>query len=84
MDKAQIQQAVQSIFRDILDQPALLLQPDTSADDVEDWDSLNHIHLVNAIEKHFKIRFTVKEIQSWLVVGDMLTSIEDKLGKATS
>lgn len=84
MDKDQILAAVQDIFRDILDQEELVLLPETSADDVEDWDSLNHIHLVNAVEKHFKIRFTVKEIQSWRVVADLVASVSEKLVKASS
>jgi acyl carrier protein len=79
MERSQILAEVQTIFRDILDQDELVLQPETTADQVEDWDSLNHLHLVNAVERHFKIRFTVKEIQSWKNIDDLLGSINGKL-----
>jgi acyl carrier protein len=78
MEKEQILSEVQEIFRTILDQENLVLKPETTAADVEDWDSLSHIQLVVAIEKHFKIRFTSKEIQSWKNVEEMISSIQSK------
>jgi acyl carrier protein len=79
MEQLRILEEVQATFRNILYQDGLVLQPETTAQEVEDWDSLNHLHLVNAIEKHFKVRFTVKEIQSWKNVGDLVASIASKL-----
>jgi acyl carrier protein len=78
MEKEQILSEVQEIFRNILDQENLVLSAQTTAADVEDWDSLSHIQLVVAIEKHFKIRFTSKEIQSWKNVDEMISSIQSK------
>jgi len=78
MEKEQILSEVQEIFRNILDQENLVLSAQTTAADVEDWDSLSHIQLVVAIEKHFKIRFTSREIQSWKNVDEMISSIQSK------
>jgi acyl carrier protein len=75
---AEILKQVNEVFIDILDNSKIILTDESTADDVEDWDSLTHIQLVVAIEKHFKIRFTAKEIQSWKNVGEMVKSIDDK------
>jgi acyl carrier protein len=79
MDKSEILEKVNSIFIDILDNENIVLSDETTANDVEDWDSLNHIQLVVAIEKQFKIWFTSKEIQSWSNVGEMVNSVSLKL-----
>lgn len=79
MDRIEILEEVQEIFRDILDEESLQLTDSTTADDVDGWDSLTHIQLIVAIEKHFKIKFTAKEILSWKNVGEMLDSIVNRL-----
>ena len=52
MEKTEILVKVQDIFRDVLDNEEIVLNNDTSADDIEEWDSLSHIQLIVAIEKH--------------------------------
>lgn len=78
MEKNQILAEVQEIFREVLDNEEIVLNNATTADDVEEWDSLTHIQLIVAIEKHFKIKFTSKEILSWQNVGEMIDCIANK------
>ena len=70
---------LQPIFRDILDQPSLVLTRESNASNVPDWDSLSHINLVTSIEKRYKIRFALQELQNLNDVGDMIDLIEVKL-----
>jgi len=70
---------VTEIFHDVLDNPSVQLKRETSAADVEGWDSLSHIELVVAIEKHFKIRFNFAELQKFKNVGEMCDNIVARL-----
>lgn len=78
MDKNEILAKVQEIFQDVLDNDEIELTFETTADDVDEWDSLSHIQLIVAIEKAFKVKFTSKEIMSWANVGEMLDCILTK------
>ena len=82
MDHSKILDQLDVVFIDVLDNKNIKLNYSTTADDVEDWDSLNHIQLVVAIEKKFKIRFSSKEIQSWKNVGELVESIDNKILQA--
>ncbi len=79
MEKNEILNQVLSVFHDVLDNEDIVLTYETTANDIEEWDSLSHIQLVVAIEKKFKLRFTSKEIQSWKNVGEMLDCIKEKV-----
>jgi acyl carrier protein len=81
MDSNDILKMLNDIFADILDTEHLVLTSETTAGDVEEWDSLNHIQLVVAIERKLGIRFTAREIQSWSRVGELVLSIQGKLKK---
>lgn len=78
MKNKELLQQIQEIFRDVLDNDEIKLAHDTSASDIEEWDSLSHIQLVVAIEKHFKIKFTSKEIIGWKNVGEMIECLTRK------
>ncbi len=78
MEKTQILERVQALFRDVLDNEEIVLTSTTVADDIEEWDSLTHIQIIVAIEKHFRIRFTSAEILSWKDVGEMIDCISKK------
>ena len=78
MERNEVLTKLNDIFNDILDAEGIVLSDVTTADQVEGWDSLTHIQLVVSIEKHFKCRFSSKEIQSWNNVGEMVDSILSK------
>ena len=78
MERNEILKEINVIFVDTLDNEDVEVNEKTQASDVDEWDSLTHIQLVVAIEKHFKIRFTSKEIQSWNDVGEMMNCIQEK------
>lgn len=79
MDLSEILQQVNGIFTDIIDEENIKLSSETTANEIEGWDSLTHIQLVVAIEKHFKIRFNSKEIQGWKNIGELMDSISSKI-----
>lgn len=53
---------VQDIFKDIFDDHTLLIHGGMSANDIDNWDSLNHVNLLSAIQKEFKIKFELHEV----------------------
>lgn len=63
---------LQEIFRDIFDDETLEITDSTNASDIDEWDSLNHINLVVAIEKEMKIKFSFEELASLKNVGAMV------------
>lgn len=75
MERNEIYAELNEIFMDVLDLDEVELSDATSADDIDEWDSLSHIQLIVAIEKAFKIKFTSKEIMSWKNVGEMVDCI---------
>ena len=79
MEKNEILAKLQEIFIDVLDLDELVLTPETTSNDIEDWDSLTHVQLVVAIQKEFGIKFNSKDIVSWANVQDMINSISAQL-----
>jgi acyl carrier protein len=79
MTREEVLNGVQEIFRDIFDEDDMVIENSTSSGDVEDWDSLNHINLVSAIEKEFKIKFALEELMTLKDVGAMVDLMVDKL-----
>ncbi|MHA4875364.1 acyl carrier protein, partial [Enterococcus faecium] len=57
-----------------------VITPETTADDVEEWDSLSHIRLIVAVERAFGIKFANAEIESLENVGDLIGAIDKKTG----
>lgn len=70
---------LQPIFRDVLDNPNLVLTRESNASTVEDWDSLAHVNLVTVIEGRYKVRFALGELQDLKNVGDLIDLLQEKL-----
>ena len=79
MNKAEIIAELTKVMEKVFEVDDLKITEATIASDIEEWDSLNHIQLVVAIEKHFKIKFSASEIQNWKNVGEITESISKKL-----
>jgi len=73
---------VTEIYRKVLKSPELELQLETTADDVEGWDSLNHTILMAEVQKHFKVKFALKEVIKFKNIEDMVTLIHQKLNQS--
>ena len=80
MDKQSIFDAVQQIFRDNFADEELVITPETCADDIEDWDSLEQINLLTAIEKKFNIKFKLADVRNLKNVGDLLDLVARMVG----
>ena len=76
MDKQTIFDAVQEIFRDNFDDEELVITRETSAADIEDWDSLEQINLLTAMEKKFGIKFKLEDVRGLANVGDLLDLVQ--------
>jgi len=70
---------VQEIFRDVLDEPDLELTRASNAETVDDWDSLSHVNLMVAIEKRYKVKFSLGELDKLKHIGDLLDLLEKKI-----
>ena len=78
METEEILRELDTIFRDILKNENIALTPATTAKDVEGWDSLTNMRLITAIEKHYNIRFGLREILKFKHGGDLCASIQAK------
>ena len=80
MTREAIFEELTEIFRDIFDDEEIELTDETTADDIEDWDSLEQINLLVAIEKKYSIKFKLDDVAKLANVGDMVSLIEKMLG----
>lgn len=78
MQPDEILKRLTPIFRDVLEKPALAVTPQTSASDVENWDSLNHVTLIMQVERTFGVKFALGELQDLKNVGALIELIRKK------
>jgi len=77
----EIYSRLNEVFKDVFDDKNIVINDETTAEDIEDWDSLEHINLIVAIENEFGVKFSMGETTSLKNVGEMATLIKNKLGK---
>ncbi len=78
MTSQQIYQKLSGVFRDVFFEDDLVVSPETTAQDIDGWDSLAHIRLVLEVSKAFGVKFTASEIGSLKNVGEFAKLIEKK------
>ena len=72
MSESEVYDRLQTVFRDVFDDESITVNAETTAADIDDWDSLEHINLINAIEMEFNIKFNMGEVLSMKNVGEMV------------
>lgn len=81
MNFEEIKDRVTAVFHDVFDDDTIVLLRGTTAEDIEDWDSLAHISLIVAIEKEFNIKFDLIELKPLENVGELLDLIQSKISQ---
>lgn len=73
------QEKLQEVFRDVFDDEEIMIDAETTADDIDAWDSLTHVQLIVAVEKEFAVKFSTVEIMKMKNVGEFIDLINKKL-----
>ena len=81
MSQDEILDGLTDVVRDILEQPDLSLSRNTTAQDVEGWDSVNNISIIVGTEARFGVKFRTAELDEIKNVGDLVDLVADKLQK---
>lgn len=75
MSRDEVFEQLNEIFRDVFDDEDITVHDKTTADDIEDWDSLEHINLIVAVEEAFDIKFSMGTVVSMENVGELADNI---------
>ena len=74
MEKSEVFERLNNVFRDVFDD-TIVVKEETTSKDIEDWDSLEHINLIVAVEQEFGMKFNMNEVTTMKNVGDMVNII---------
>ncbi len=72
-------QELTSVFQMVFDNPHIHLNENTTSEDIVGWDSFSHVNLISAIEDHFKVQFSQSEAFNFKNVGELMTTLQQKL-----
>ncbi len=78
MNKNEIIKRLTEVFRDIFDDDSIVITEKTTANDIDDWDSIEHINLIGAVEDEFGMRFKMREVSGMKNVGEMIDIISKR------
>ena len=78
MDKNEVIGRLNEIFRDVFGDDSITVNEATTSDDIEDWDSIEHINLIGAVEDEFGLRFKLREVSGMKNVGEMIDIISER------
>lgn len=78
MNKNEIVKRLTDVFRDIFDDDSIVITEKTTANDIDDWDSIEHINLIGAVEEEFDMRFKMREVSGMKNVGEMINIIAER------
>ena len=79
MQKEEIYERLNGVFRDVFDDEGIEVNENTTSADIEDWDSLEHINLIVAVENEFGIKFNMGEVTTMKNVGEMVEIIASRI-----
>lgn len=75
MDRNMIIEKLTEVFRDVFDDESIVINENTTSNDIEEWDSIEHINLIGAVEDEFSLTFKMKEVSGMKNVGEMIDII---------
>lgn len=78
MDRDEAYKKLDNVFQDVFDDDSITVNDNTTAADIEDWDSLEHINLIVAVEKAFGMKFNMGEVNTMKNVGEMVDIILER------
>lgn len=81
MGEENISSALEDVFHDVFDDPAIAIHREMTAQEVEQWDSFNHVRLIVAVEERFEINFSTTEVADLKNVGELIDLISAHLAK---
>lgn len=80
MTRENVYKRLNKVFQDVFDDESIIVHDETTADDIEDWDSFEHINLIVAIEEEFSFKIPMGKVITMKNVGEMVDIILD-MGK---
>ncbi|MBR6419211.1 MAG: acyl carrier protein [Oscillospiraceae bacterium] len=78
MTKAEALEALTPVFREVFDDDSIEIDEETTAADIDEWDSVEHFNLISEIESRFKMRFSMREVSGMKNVGELAEIVAER------